>query len=356
VESLCALGRGDEAVEAARFLVTVDPLGPRARALLARALETAGQDAEARASYEAALEADQDYMPARMGLDGLLERQGKNDERVGLWLVAARRDPADPDLMTGLADALEADGRQEVAGQVRRRAAISGGGPAAGLLEELREAAATAADPVAYLRGEADREGADRAVILAELGRVLILSGTTGAPEIWKKVVELEPSDPAALAMLARSLHLDDEIRSQMEMERDPDALSSASGAMEHVLEMEPYWIWARVESAGLSLTRGDPGAALAVLESVTEDRADVWKTRMNAHAKLDQHTRAAEAGDRFLDACRETPEPADLLHVAAEHDRSGNRERARVLAESALSQIPEGPSALRRQAESYLD
>jgi tetratricopeptide (TPR) repeat protein len=353
VEVLSRLGRGEEAVEAARFLLTLDPGVARSHTLHAMALETAGRDDSAESEYSHALEISQEHMEARERLDGLLARQGRHADRVGLWLVAARRDPAHPGIMDGLASALDADGKSESAERVRRRACIAGGGPALPLLEGLRAECADHPEPRALLE-EAAGSG-DRAVILAELGRILILSGDPDAAAVWKQVAGLEPSDPVPVAMMAHALHADDERLKQMDEPRDAGTLVDAAQAMDHVIEMEPYWIWARVERGRIGLDMNKPEDALAVLEPVTEERMDVWDVRMTAHSRLGRHEQASAAGDRLLEACGPAPSPADLVRIARIHSRAGRSRRARDLAERALENLP-ADSALRTSAEALLE
>jgi hypothetical protein len=119
------------------------------------------------------------------------------------------------------------------------------------------------------------------------------------------------------------------------------------------VLEIEPRWTWARVERGNLALDMDQPRVALAVLEHV--DAPDAWEVRMEAHSRLGEHARAADAGDRWLAALAD-PAARDLVGVARAHARAGSASRAADLAARALPSIPEGPSALRREAESLLD
>lgn len=352
VEVLSKLGRGDEAVEAARFLLTIEPGQAGSHELLGLALETAGKTREVEAEYDHALEISPDHMPARARLDGLLALQDRHADRVGLWLVAARRDPAHPEIMSGLAAALEADGKGTEAERVRRRAAIAGGGPALPLIEELRARCSESADPRRVLEDAATCD--DRATVLSELGRLLLVAGDPDAPSVWKQVVSLEPADPVAMAMLAHAMRVEDGRRHEMDEPRDPDTLDHAAQVLDHVLEMEPYWIWARTERARLALDMNGPQHALDVLEPVTEDRPELWDLRMTAHSRLGKHDRAAQAGDRLL----EMPgtEPADLVRVALEHAAAGNTPRARDLAAQALEALPPGPSALRTRAEALLE
>jgi hypothetical protein len=132
--------------------------------------------------------------------------------------------------------------------------------------------------------------------------------------------------------------------------------LVDAAQALDHVLELEPHWIWARAERGQLALDMNQPRAALAVLEPVAEDRSAVWEVRMAAHASLGDHERAARAGDRLLESPDASPHPGLRIRVAQEHGRAGHDERARELAGRALESLPPGPSALRRTAESLLE
>jgi tetratricopeptide (TPR) repeat protein len=351
VEVLSRLGEGARAVEEARFLLSVDPGAASSQELLGLALETDGKTSEAEQAYARALELSQEHMPARRRLDALLGRQERHDERVGLWLVAVRRDPADPELMSGLASALEADGKKEEAGLVGRRAAISGGGPALERLEALRAECAQSADPRAVLDAAA-REW-DEAVVYAELGRLCLMTSEPDAAEVWKRVVEIEPSDPVAVAMLAHALRLEDRRRVEMEEARVPGALGQAAEALDHVLEMEPYWIWARAERGLVALAMNVPQDAIDVLEPVTEDAPAAWEVRLSAYARLGQHDLAARAGDRLI--ATSSPRPADLVRIAREHAAAGDAERASEVAEMAAAALPPGPSALRTQAESLI-
>ncbi len=351
VEVLSHLGEGTRAVEEARFLLSVDPGRAGSHELLGLALETEGRMPDAEQAYARALEISQEHMPARRRLDDLLCRQGRAAERVALWLVAARRDPADAGIMAGLADALEADGKAPEAGLVRRRAAIAGGGPALERLEALRAECAQSADPRAVLESAASEW--DEAAALAELGRLLLMTSDPDAPGVWKRVVSLEPADPVAIAMLAHAMRLDDQRRAEMDAPRDRDALAHAAEALDHVLIMEPYWIWARTERGLVALGMDAPQDAIDVLEPVTEDASMVWEVRLSAFARLGRHDLAARAGDRLIETS--DPRPADLVRIAREHASAGNAERAAEIAEKAAAALPPGPSALRTQAESLI-
>jgi tetratricopeptide (TPR) repeat protein len=351
VEVLSRLGEGEKAVEEAGFLLSVDPGQPGSHELHGLALETAGRMPEAEQAYARALELSQEHMPARRRLDDLLGRQERHADRVGLWLVSARRDPADADIMSGLADALEADGKEQEAGMVGRRAAIAGGGPASERLEALRAECAQSADPRAVLE-DAAREG-DEAVALAELGRLALMTSEPDASAVWKRVVSLEPSDPVAIAMLAHAMRVDDQRRLELDEPREPDALAHAAEALDHVLDMEPYWIWARAERGLVALGMDAPQDAIDVLEPVTEDAPAAWEVRLTAYARLGRHDLAARAGDRLIETS--SPRPADLVRIAREHQGAGNTERASEIAERAAEALPPGPSALRSQAESLI-
>lgn len=354
VQVLVRLGRGPEAVEASRFLLSVEPTSAAAHELHGLALETASMTVEAERAYMQSLEISPEHLPALHRLDALLARDARTRDRAALWLVSARRDPANPDLLVGLAGALEADGMQEAAAAVLGRAAIAGGGPVARKLEALREQCTASPDPRAVLEEAAS--GQDRAAILAELGRVLLMAGDPDAPSVWRRVVEHEPDDPVAIAMLAHSMRMEDRRRHEMDEQRDPAMLAAAAQALDHVLELEPHWIWARAERGQLALDMNQPRAALAVLEPVAEDRSAVWEVRMAAHASLGDHERASRAGDRLLESPDASPHPGLRIRVAQEHGRAGHDERARELAGKALESLPPGPSALRRTAESLLE
>jgi len=351
VEVLAHLGEGERAVEEARFLLSLDPGRAASQELLGLAHETAGKPGEAEEAYDRALELSRDHMPARRRLDALLQRQGRHDARVGLWLVAARRDPANAELMAGLGDALQADGKETEAGLVRRRAAISGGGPALERLEALRAECARSADPRAVLESAA-REW-DEAVALAELGRVCLMTSEPDAPDVWRRVVEREPDDPVAMAMLAHALRLDDQRRAEMDETREPGALARAAEVLDHGLVLEPHWIWARAERGRVALAMDAPGDAVDVLEPVTEDVPEAWEVRLTAHARLGEHDLAARAGDRLIEIS--SPRPADLVRIAREHAAAGNADRASEIARQAAEALPPGPSALRAQAESLI-
>ncbi|MBW2260859.1 MAG: hypothetical protein JRG91_02715 [Deltaproteobacteria bacterium] len=351
VEVLSHLGEGARAVEEATFLLSLDPGLASSQELLGLALETEDKLPEAEQAYARALELSQEHMPARRRLDDLLGRQGRNAERVGLWLVAARRDPADAGIMSGLADALETEDKLPEAEMVRRRASICGGGAALERLEALRAECAQSADPRAVLE-DAAREW-DEAAALAELGRLLLMTSDPDAPAVWKRVVSLEPADPVAIAMLAHAMRLDDQRRTEMDEPRDPDALAHAAAALEHVLTIEPYWIWVRAERGLVALGMNAPQDAIDVLEPVTEDAPAAWDVRLSAYSRLGMHDLAARAGDRLIETSN--PRPADLIRIAREHHGAGNAERASEIAERAAAALPPGPSALRTQAESLI-
>jgi tetratricopeptide (TPR) repeat protein len=193
----------------------------------------------------------------------------------------------------------------------------------------------------------------DEAAALAELGRLLLMSSDPGAPEVWKRVVSLEPTDPVAIAMLAHAMRLDDQRRVEMDEPRDPDALTHAAETLDHVLTVEPYWIWARAERGLVALAQGAPQAAIDVLEPVVEDAPAAWEVRLSAYAMLGKHDLAARAGDRLIETS--SPRPPDLVRIAREHHAAGNAERASEIAEQAARVLPPGPSALRTQAESLI-
>jgi tetratricopeptide (TPR) repeat protein len=230
--------------------------------------------------------------------------------------------------MSGLADALEADGKDREAGLVRRRAAVSGGGPVLERLEALRAECVQSEDPRSILENAA-REW-DEAAALAELGRLLLMSSDPDAPEVWKRVIACEPTDPVAIAMLAH-----------------------AARTLDHVLTIEPYWIWARAERGLVALAQGAPQAAIDVLEPVVENSPAAWEVRLSAYAMLGKHDLAARAGDRLIEIS--SPRPPDLLRIAREHHAAGNDERASEIAGKAAGALPPGPSALRTQAESLI-
>ncbi len=290
---------------------SVDPLGPRSHILLGASLEAAGIPEEAEASYARALEIEPGSTAALCALDALLARGKRTADRIGLWLPAARRDPASQETLSRLASVLGEDGRTDEADMVRGRAAT-----AARCVEALG-------------------------------------SGGESPLGLLRRIVEEDPGDPVALAMLGHAL------RTEAEAEDDPAGrapmLAAAADALQAALSMEPYWIWARLETALASMALGRHAEALEALAPVTLDRPQVWEARMTAASGLGDHALAARAGDRMLEAPGADPGPGSILAVAREHALAGDSEGAAALARRVFGMIPEGPSALRASAEKLL-
>lgn len=355
VQTLAVLERGEEALKRARALETLQPGEAVTHEMLGLALATAGETESAEKAYVEALSREPGRLTCLERLGHLLESSGRGAETIQMWLAAARRDPSHPEVLTRLAEALRTEGQDDAVAAILRRAAMVGGGPAASMLEQLRASYMESEDPVQMLEDASKQAGEDEAVILAELGRMLLLAGDPRASSVYRDVSRLEPSDPTVLAMMAHAMRREVAAMSQEGEQPDPQTLATAAEIMDQALQMEPYWVWGRAERAFIALDMGKPDLALEVLQPVTENMAQVWKARMLASSRLQKHDVAARAADMWLHASGDDLPPESLVMIASAHARAGNEERAVELGERVLEKIPEGPSPLRTQVENIL-
>ncbi len=355
VQVLSKLNMAADALETARTLLMLDPASASSREMLGLAHETAGQDEDARESYLEALAREPGRITTLRRLDGMLRKRSAIQDRVGLWLAASRRDPANPDVLVELASALEEEGKKKEAETVLRRAAIAGGGPAAASLPGLRDICARSENPVQVLEDAAGQQGEDTSMILAELGRLLVLAGDPRATAVFRDVATREPTDPTVIAMLAHSLRAWNTSLVEDGEPAGSELLESAAAIMDHALDMEPYWVWARIERALIALDMSKPADALAVLEPVTEDLPRAWEARMRASAMLGKHDLASLAADRWLAASNDEVAPEVLIDMADAHIRAGNGERAADMAHRVLDTPGGSTFELRTSAEAIL-
>ena len=303
-------GRIDEAIEAFRGALAVNPRDADARTNLGLALSKAGDEEGAEEQYRLALEIDPKHADAMVNLgNSLLGQEGRVDEAIASYRRALEVDPEKAVARTNLGLALSAAGDAE------------------GSQQQYRSAL------------EVDPRNMEA---LSKLGLWAFQEGDwSEAGEYYRRALEINPGNMATILQLAA-------IRSQQE--RHDEALDLYRSAS----EIDPN---ASVPIAGTARELQRMGRhqeaidqfeiALATSETEAESALDRSRVRMDMGLAFEGLGQPAEAAQQYELAIEQNPRQRDAINnLALIRTREQRFEEAIRLYDLALEVDPELASA----------